>query len=365
MLVLVSLLSTLLMVWILLRVLHSLADRIGLVDRPDQRRKRHAVPVPVVGGIAIYGGILAGALWWFPLSSHALSLLLGAGVLVAVGVMDDRFHLGVGIRFAGQSTSALLLIFGADVRLDSLGDIFGTGPVELGIMAVPVTMIAIVGMINAFNMIDGMDGLAGGLALIALGGVLAMPGVAETSRLSIALICIALLPFLVHNLRLLGVTRHRVFLGDAGSMLMGYLVVWTMIEVTQGPGSAIAPVAALWLTAIPLLDTFGVMARRMRRGRSPFAADRRHLHHDLLRAFGCSKKTLRVILSGAVLMAAIGVSATARSIPEATLFYAFFLIVCLYFASHRIVPRVLRWSYRKRRNTRNLGHVALSESEAA
>lgn len=215
------------MVWILQRVLHSLADRIGLVDRPDQRRKRHAVPVPVVGGIAIYGGILAGALWWFPLSSHALFLLIGAGVLVVVGAMDDRFHLGVGLRFAAQSISALLLIFGADVRLDSLGD------------------------------------------------------------------------------------------------------------------------------------------RRMRRGRSPFAADRRHLHHDLLRAFGCSKNTLRVTLSGAVLMAAIAVSATARFIPEATLFYAFFLIVCLYFASHWIMPRVLRWSYRKRRNTRSLGHVALSESEAA
>lgn len=96
-------------------------------------------------------------------------MLLGAGLLVALGAFDDRFKLGVGVRFLGQSMSALLMIFGADVQLDSFGNLLGNGPVVLGALAVPLTLIAIVGMINAFNMIDGMDGLAGGLTLMRKG----------------------------------------------------------------------------------------------------------------------------------------------------------------------------------------------------
>lgn len=349
MLVVASILSSALAAWILLRGLYPLSYRIGLLDRPDRKRKRHERPVPLIGGIAIYGGILAGSLWWLPLSSSHLFMLLGAGLLVALGAFDDRFKLGVGVRFLGQSMSALLMIFGADVQLDSFGNLLGNGPVVLGALAVPLTLIAIVGMINAFNMIDGMDGLAGGLTLIALGSLLMLPGVPGTSLILLVPLCAALLPFMVYNLGLFGCAGRQVFLGDSGSMLLGYLVAWAMIVSSQGSGSLMTPVLALWLVAIPLLDTLGTIARRIRRGTSPFEADNRHLHHYLLRILGRPKTVLLAILACAAFMASITMLAALRSVHDVILFYLFVITWCIYFAALGRLPGLVRWSRRARR----------------
>jgi hypothetical protein len=176
----------------------------------------------------------------------------------------------------------------------------------LGDWAVPFTLVAVVGLINALNMIDGIDGLAGGVTWIALGGLLLFlpPG----SMLFLLLLgtLAALVPYLVVNLELVR-CRCKVFLGDAGSLLLGYLIVWGLIEAGRSPAD-LAPVTALWLVALPLMDTLAVMGRRLSNGRHPFSADRGHLHHCLARLLHSTRRALIILLALALLLAGIGVA---------------------------------------------------------
>lgn len=150
-------------------VMYSIAPRVGLLDHPTERRKIHGNPVPLIGGIAIFYGLLLARMALEPPNPQQwLFGLLGCKVLVVIGVLDDHSGLGARVRLLAQTVAALLMTLGAGVTLHSLGDLLGFGPIELGPLAVPFTVFAVVGIINAFNMVDGIDGLAGGLVLIAL-----------------------------------------------------------------------------------------------------------------------------------------------------------------------------------------------------
>jgi undecaprenyl-phosphate alpha-N-acetylglucosaminyl 1-phosphatetransferase len=230
----------------MLAALIPLAPLLGLLDRPAERRKAHAGSVPLIGGIAIFTALLVSSLLLLPLNRTTIFGLIGGGLLVIVGVVDDRFGLGPKTRLAAQAGAALLLSLGAGVTLTSVGDILGFGPIGLGPLAVPVTVFAMVGIINAFNMIDGIDGLAGGLALIALGALLLLAPEMGSSQIITLMAIAALTPYLICNLGLLGYTGGKIFLGDAGSMLLGYIVVWAMIDAVESQRS-IEPVTALWL----------------------------------------------------------------------------------------------------------------------
>ncbi|MCF7980246.1 MAG: undecaprenyl-phosphate alpha-N-acetylglucosaminyl 1-phosphate transferase [Chromatiaceae bacterium] len=304
--------------------LHPLAARLGLIDHPGDRRKIHLNSVATIGGLAIFVGLFLAALLHLVQNQPSADLaygLFGAIILVLVGALDDRFNLGYKVRLFAQAGAALILVLGAGVQLRVLGDLFGFGPVGLGWLTVPISVFAVVGLINAFNMIDGIDGLAGSLALIALISVLLeLPGHAGTMLFLIPVIVATLLPYLAFNLELPGFKRHKIFLGDAGSMLLGYLVVWALINATQTP-SGISPVAALWLVAIPLMDTFAVMGRRLRKGRSPFTADHHHLHHLLIRISGSPRKALAIILVLALGFAITPQIARLIGLSESALFY--------------------------------------------
>ncbi len=174
------------------------ANHLGLMDHPGERRRIHREAVPRIGGLGVFAGMMTVALltslWAMTLGFGTPSLsvltaeitgalvplwtrsaifgLLGAVLVVVVGVLDDRHQLAPRVRLIAQAGAGLLLSLGGGVRLDSLGDLFGFGPVDLGLLAVPFTVFAVVGVINAFNMVDGIDGLAAGLFLIALAGLL-------------------------------------------------------------------------------------------------------------------------------------------------------------------------------------------------
>ncbi|WP_246156354.1 undecaprenyl-phosphate alpha-N-acetylglucosaminyl 1-phosphate transferase [Thiohalocapsa marina] len=338
----------------LLRTLHPLAARFGLLDHPTERRKQHRQPTPLVGGIAIFLALLLALLLTVQIDHRLAFGLGGAAVLVVVGGLDDRHGLGWKPRMLAQVVAALLLTLGAGVQLTSLGDLFGLGPLALGVFAVPFTVFATVGLINAFNMIDGIDGLAGGVALIALLALLPLSSGTGTEVVLLPAIA-AIVPYLLCNLGLFGCRRYKLFLGDAGSLLLGYLVTWMLIGAVQAPigsvqaPSALEPAAAIWLIAIPLLDALGVIAKRLLKRRSPFGADRGHLHHQLSRVFGSTQRALVVLLSAAALFAGIGLVGQALGVAPAVLLGMALGIFLVHLAAQPLAPRAYRRLMRRRR----------------
>jgi undecaprenyl-phosphate alpha-N-acetylglucosaminyl 1-phosphatetransferase len=187
--------------------------------------------------------------------------------------------------------------------------------------------------INAINMVDGIDGLAGGLTLITLSTLALISWMAGLEySLNILLLLIAsVLAFLIFNLRYPGQPKAQVFMGDAGSMSLGFIVAWFLISLSQGEQRAMTPVTALWIFALPLLDTATTSIRRLLKGRSPFKADRAHFHHLLLDAGLTVTQTLLIILGSAIGLALIGLMGLYLGVSEAIMFLAFIGIFALEF----------------------------------
>jgi UDP-GlcNAc:undecaprenyl-phosphate GlcNAc-1-phosphate transferase len=262
-------------------VLRRFAMPLGLVDHPSER-KHHVGSVPLVGGLAIFIGVLAGALCYGQFHAFGYVLLGTSGVLVVLGALDDRFDLSVRVRLLAQAITILVVIASTGVYIHTLGHIFGY-ELELGWLGIPLTVVAVIGLLNAFNMMDGIDGLAGSLALISIAAIVLFAGPAPLHRplILMTLLATATLPYLAANLGFMG---RKIFMGDAGSMVVGYLLAWTLIRLSQQPATHLSPVDVLWCVALPVLDTFAVMYRRLSQGKSPFKPDRGHIHHILLAA---------------------------------------------------------------------------------
>lgn len=317
----------------LLWFLHPLAGRIGLIDIPDTR-KRHKFSTPLIGGLAMFVGFAFAVLMLDVSLSQYRGLFLGLLVLIVVGVLDDMHDLSSYAKFLAQITAAVFMLRWGQVSLHNLGWISPSGGlVELGPWTIPFTIFSTVGVINALNMMDGMDGLAGSLALIALVSLIFMayhagnPGPAYI----LAIVASTVLAFLAFNLRLSVHRQARVFMGDSGSMFLGYILCWYVIDLSQSQTRSIAPVSALWILAIPLFDTVYILLRRILSGHSPFSADRFHLHH-LLQAYGFGvNQTLSIIILFSVMMAALGLYGFTYGISEAVMFYVFLLVFAVYF----------------------------------
>ncbi len=317
-------------------VLAYLAPTIGLVDHPGGR-KDHDGAVPVVGGIALVLTLLY-AVFVFKNPTVHPAFLAAAAILVVVSVWDDWKELHHIPRFLAQIVAVLVMVYGAGVELRSVGNLLGWRSIGLAALSVPMTVFAVVGVINAVNMIDGMDGLAGSTSLVSL----AWYGVAATlsglhSQAGLAwILCGGLAGFLLLNLRLPWQPRARVFLGDAGSTLLGFALAWLAIDLTQGAGRTMPPIAALWVVLLPLADTVSLMARRRARGQSPFHPDREHIHHFLL-AHGFSVSgALGVLVAASLVFGAVGVGGWYVGVPEPALFGAF---VFGFFAYHYAIKR--------------------------
>ena len=287
-------------------VLLPLSRRLGLVDCPDQGRKRHAFNTPLVGGLAIAIGMLAG--WWHAdVFSRFENAVIGTALLlVMVGVADDLLDLKVWVRVVAQLASIAVVVISSGVYIRSLGTLQGH-ELTLGWLGIPFTVVAVIGLLNAFNLIDGIDGLAGCLTLVAAGGI-ELLGRHQGSALqfaAIAVIAAALVPYLAANLGLFG-REGKVFLGDAGSVMLGYLLAWSLIGMSQGEPRQISPGLVLWCVALPVFDTLTVMFRRMHRGESPFTADRGHIHHLLMDAGLKPRDTLICLVAFAAVMPMLG-----------------------------------------------------------
>ncbi len=327
----VAFLSTL----VFLRILAGLAPRIGLVDAPNQR-KVHEGEIPLVGGVAIYLALLLGAALWGDeginsLSAHGQPIglfLLAGGILVLVGVIDDIRSISVFARILTEVCVALLIIEGLDLRANNLGDLIGTGPVDLrGWVAYPFTVVCVFGIINAYNMLDGMDGVLGIIGLITLFGFHLFTN--TTPGFITVFISMSLLAFLVSNLGLWPAIP-KTFLGDSGSKLMGLIVVSLILSVADAQVAGlkyIEPVTALYLVGLPLYDMTFTTLRRVFRGHSPIRPDRSHIHH-LMQDLGLSDRRGLLVISTLGLTSPFLGLMLARS--GASTPYQFFIFVGLF-----------------------------------
>jgi UDP-GlcNAc:undecaprenyl-phosphate GlcNAc-1-phosphate transferase len=251
--------------------------------------------------------MLAGWMW-FGRSQRFDDVVLGtACLLVLLGALDDKYGLRVGVRVAVQVVAVLVVIGATGVHVHSLGVLHGY-ELTLGWLGIPFTVFAVIGLINAFNLMDGIDGLAGCLALVSAGAValLAQSYVPAPLTVIVFLLAAALYPFLLSNLGLLG-KRAKVFLGDAGSVVLGYVIAWTLIALSQDVPRRISPGLVLWCVALPVMDTLAVMYRRLKRGVSAFTPDRTHIHHLLMNAGWGPRRTLICLVAFAAVLPFVGV----------------------------------------------------------
>ncbi|MFT3755223.1 MAG: MraY family glycosyltransferase [Pseudoxanthomonas sp.] len=316
--------------WAIIWVLQPFAARLGLLDHPHSERKDHERPTPVTGGL---GMILALTLFFLlapvPMSPSRWSFLLGSLVLIVVGLVDDALDLRWWWRILAQSVAALVMVYLGDVRVEQLGSVFGMRDLSLGSLSVPFTVFATVGVINAVNMIDGVDGVAGSLVSAALLMLAAAAWYAgNDSLIYVALSVMAVvLGFLAHNFPSPWRPRARVFMGNAGSGFLGFVLAWICFRLTQNPGHPVSPALALWLIPVPVMDCLVLIVRRWREGRSPFDAGRDHIHH-LMRDAGFSPGGLAILLTAFSLATGLGAAVALRlDVPDPVLLGAF-LVVC-------------------------------------
>ncbi|PSW03873.1 UDP-N-acetylglucosamine--undecaprenyl-phosphate N-acetylglucosaminephosphotransferase [Photobacterium lipolyticum] len=314
-------------------VFRKVAKRIGLVDKPNAR-KHHQGVVPLVGGVSIFV-TLAITLLLSPLETDAVLFLCCATILVITGVIDDRYDISFKIRLITQAGVSLAMIILGDKSLHSLGYLMGSEAIELSVAAsYIITILGVIGAINAFNMVDGIDGLLGGLASVtfgALGFMFLIDGNMELALIC-GLIVTAMVPYILLNLGFPLGRRFKVFMGDAGSIFIGFTVIWLLIEATQGTNTThIRPVTALWVIAMPLMDMATIMVRRVRKGQSPFKPDREHLHHICQRIGLSSNMSLFVICLMASLMAGVGIWSDMEKINESVMFFSFLSVFAVYF----------------------------------
>lgn len=309
-------------------------EKIGLVDHSDDVRKHHATPTPLCGGLGIVAGLSVALFLAAPeISARGWPYLLALLPLLAVGLWDDFVETSSRIRIAAQVISALLMVYMGDVVILQVGDLFETGRVlGLGGWAVPLTVFAVVGVINGVNMIDGLDGLAGGVIFVALGWFATaafIQGAGVEAGLILALMG-AVAGFLAFNMRHPLRSKASVFLGDTGSTALGFAAGWLAIRITQMQADALPPMAAVWIMAVPLLDTLTQIVRRLVEGRNPMSPDRNHMHHMLLRAGLSDAQTVAVILLVSCIFGAIGIGAWQFGVPMHLLFWGSITIYVVY-----------------------------------
>ena len=286
--------SALLVTLLLIPPTIALARAFGLLDAPDAARRLHCSAVPRLGGLAVWAGAFVGMLAGvlvpalagtqapysldFGEQRLAIGLIAGVALMIAAGFVDDVRGLRPSHKLAVQIVAAIIAV-AAGFRIDSIA-LPGTGSLDLGWLAVPATMLWLVGVTNAFNLIDGLDGLAGGVALVGLAAV-GVSGVLLANGAVLAL-AVPLAAGVAGFLRFNTARPSRIFLGDVGSLSIGFALAVLTVEGARRPQGDIVAVVPLFALAFPLFDTAIAMLRRWLRGVPLSGADGRHVHHQLV-----------------------------------------------------------------------------------
>ncbi|MBC8536320.1 MraY family glycosyltransferase [Feifania hominis] len=305
-----------------------LAGRVGAIDVPRDSRRMHKVPIPRLGGLAIFFGFLITVLLFAFDQPHMGSILLGAVVIVVLGVLDDIMDLSAKLKFAVQIIAALIPVL-SGVRIDILssfnpfreGDFF-----RLGWLSIPVTVLWIVGITNAVNLIDGLDGLACGVSSIASVSLLIIAILATEPLVAItmAALCGACIGFLPYNFN-----PASIFMGDTGATFLGYILATMSIQGYFKFYALISFVVPFLILGLPIFDTAFAILRRVLSGRSPMSPDRGHLHHRLIDMGFSQKQTVAIMYTISAVLGLSAVLLTSTSFGKAMILIATAVILSI------------------------------------
>ncbi len=338
------------MAFIIVKVLKPVAYWAELVDKPGGR-KQHDGLIPLVGGIAIYISVFLTTLIFLEQPIFIRLFLLSGGLIVFMGMLDDRYDLSARSRLVGQLLICSIFVYGLEVRIDSFGNLLGLGELHLGIIGYPLTILSLMGAMNAFNFLDGMDGLVGSVAMVSFVGLVALFG--NNGNLDFQMLCMSFVgatgAFLIFNIWGKPSRKNikKVFMGDAGSMFLGLSLGVLLVQGSQGEGAAFSPTTSLWLVLLPITDMLTIMYRRIKRGKSPMTADRTHIHHMLLRAGFKKYQTLHIMVLMQLMFVTLGIFILEQGYSELASFTLIVAFVVLYQLAMKNSWRLIRWSRRR------------------
>ena len=252
------------------------AEKLSFIDTPGER-KVHEIPIPRIGGVAMVAGAVTPVLMWVERPPLVLAFLIGIGVILVFGVWDDRKALDFRLKFLGQFAAIAIVVFYGGIEIRYL-PFHSIDPVP-SYVSIPFTFFALLGVTNAINLADGLDGLAGGTVLLSVAAIGLLAFLAGDDLLVI--FCLAVMGSIIGFLRY-NTYPAQVFMGDTGSQFLGFSVGVLVIILTQDTNPALSPSMTLLILGLPIIDTFIVMGQRVYEGRSPFKPDRNHIHHKLL-----------------------------------------------------------------------------------
>lgn len=302
---------------------------LGYADCPGGRKTHHA-PVPPIGGLAIITVFLGVSI----LAGYAAYLttpfISGLLVILAMGAVDDARPIKPFVKLTLMVWTACYVVIFGETQVGLLGNIFGFGPVELGFLSKGFSIMCLVLLMNSINMMDGVDGLAGGFCALFVVWLLAAIGADHEAFGPLLILTGCLAAFLIFNARAPWRKSASVFMGDAGALSLGLLLGWFAIHLGQGDHAPLHPMAVVWVIGLPVMDAFGLFIARSMKGQHPFYPDRRHLHHRFLDIGYTPGQTTALMLGIASLFAGIGYAAQKMPIPDYVLFYGWMAL----FAAH-------------------------------
>ncbi len=305
-------------------VVKNLAYKVGAVDVPKDNRRMHKQPIPRLGGLAIFLGFILSVLIFLPLDEQLRGMLLGAVTIVVLGIVDDIRALPAMPKFLVQIAAALIAVFmGNKITILSNPNIFSDNPIwDLGPLSIPVSVIWIVAITNAVNLIDGLDGLACGVSTISALTMLVIALCVSDPTVAILMAALsgACIGFLPYNLN-----PAKIFMGDTGATFLGFIMAVASIDGLFKFYNIISFAVPFLMLGLPLFDTCSAIVRRVSHGQSPMTADRSHIHHKLI-DMGFSQKQAVAVLY--IISAILGLSAVVLTTSGEVRAMMFLLALC-------------------------------------
>ncbi len=317
-------------------VMRPMAVHIGLVDAPNSR-KHHEGSIPLIGGIGIIFGISIALLMSRMSLEHYRVLIAACAIVAFFGVLDDLHELSPQIKLWVQIFIAFLIVVFGHANVTNLGNLLFLGPIHLSLFSLPFSIIAVIGIINAVNMLDGMDGLMGSITFIQF-LILALIAYFTQNTFDFMFLLVvlsALLGFLCLNFPVFK-RRALVFMGDTGSMIIGLLLVWFLMKMNNTSHVLTRPITFVWILAFPIYDMVNVVYRRLRKGKSPFHADREHFHHIFQKSGISDTKIVVLLLLFSTSLSLVGILLALFNVSEPLMFVFFLLgfVLYLFFINH-------------------------------
>ncbi len=276
-----------------------LAIKIKAVDVPKDERRMHKTPIPRAGGLAIFAGFLASTLFFGRMGVQLRSILLGALLIIVLGVIDDVVSLKPWIKFLGQIIAAMIPVLNGVLVQRFTNPFSHSGYLELGAWAIPVTVLWIVGITNAVNLIDGLDGLACGVSTIATVTMFVIAILYSESQIALLMAALAgaCIGFLPYNMN-----PAKIFMGDTGAMFLGYILAVTSVQGLFKFYAVISFAVPFIVLSLPIFDTTFAIVRRLAHGQSPLHADRGHVHHRLIDLGFDQKQSVAILYTFSAVM---------------------------------------------------------------